>query len=128
MSLPILLVTDRLALEGMRTVDTVLFDKTGTLTRGEPELSHIESAPGSGLDAATVLGLAAAAESESEHPLAGAIRRRAAADGVRILYGGSVTGDNARAIMAVPDVDGALVGGAGLTAAKFVPIIEAAVG
>ncbi|WP_028965224.1 triose-phosphate isomerase [Sphingomonas phyllosphaerae] len=52
----------------------------------------------------------------------------AAADGVRILYGGSVTGDNARAIMAVPDVDGALVGGASLTAAKFVPIIEAAVG
>ncbi|HWK36124.1 triose-phosphate isomerase [Sphingomonas sp.] len=48
------------------------------------------------------------------------------ADGVRILYGGSVTGDNAAAIFAVPDVDGALVGGASLTAAKFVPIIEAA--
>ncbi|WP_345425484.1 HAD-IC family P-type ATPase, partial [Actinomycetospora chlora] len=31
-----ILVTDRLALEGMRTVDTVVFDKTGTLTRGEP--------------------------------------------------------------------------------------------
>ncbi len=49
-----------------------------------------------------------------------------AADGIRILYGGSVTGDNARAIMATPDVDGALVGGASLTAAKFVPIIEGA--
>ncbi|MHC9417442.1 triose-phosphate isomerase [Sphingomonas citri] len=49
-----------------------------------------------------------------------------AASGVRILYGGSVTGDNARAIMATPDVDGALVGGASLTAAKFVPIIAAA--
>ncbi|WP_082449543.1 triose-phosphate isomerase [Sphingomonas sp. Leaf231] len=49
-----------------------------------------------------------------------------AADGVRILYGGSVTGDNARAIMGVADVDGALVGGASLTAAKFVPIIEGA--
>lgn len=49
-----------------------------------------------------------------------------AAGGVRILYGGSVTGDNARAIMATPDVDGALVGGASLTAAKFVPIITAA--
>ena len=49
-----------------------------------------------------------------------------AADGIRILYGGSVTGENARAIMATPDVDGALVGGASLTAAKFVPIIESA--
>ncbi len=50
----------------------------------------------------------------------------AGADAVRILYGGSVTGDNARSIMALPDVDGALVGGASLTAAKFVPIIEGA--
>lgn len=48
-----------------------------------------------------------------------------AAQGVRVLYGGSVTGDNAASILAVPDVDGALVGGASLTAAKFVPIIEA---
>ncbi|WP_298092928.1 triose-phosphate isomerase [uncultured Sphingomonas sp.] len=51
-----------------------------------------------------------------------------AADGVRILYGGSVTGENAATILAVEDVDGALVGGASLTAAKFVPIIEAAAG
>jgi triosephosphate isomerase len=49
-----------------------------------------------------------------------------AADGVRILYGGSVTGDNAATILACENVDGALVGGASLTAAKFVPIIEAA--
>ena len=49
-----------------------------------------------------------------------------AAAGVRILYGGSVTGANAAAILGAPDVDGALVGGASLTAAKFVPIIEAA--
>lgn len=48
------------------------------------------------------------------------------ADGVRILYGGSVTGDNAATILAVENVDGALVGGASLTAAKFVPIITAA--
>jgi len=48
------------------------------------------------------------------------------AAGVRILYGGSVTGANAATILAVDNVDGALVGGASLTAAKFVPIIEAA--
>ena len=46
--------------------------------------------------------------------------------GVRILYGGSVKADNAAELFAIPDVDGALVGGASLTAALFVPIIEAA--
>ena len=51
-----------------------------------------------------------------------------AAAGVRILYGGSVTGSNAAAILATANVDGALVGGASLTADKFVPIIEAAAG
>ena len=48
------------------------------------------------------------------------------ADAMRILYGGSVTPDNAAMLLATKDVDGALVGGASLTAAKFVPIIEAA--
>ena len=45
---------------------------------------------------------------------------------VRILYGGSVKASNAAELMAVADVDGALVGGASLTAALFVPIIEGA--
>jgi triosephosphate isomerase len=48
------------------------------------------------------------------------------ADGVRILYGGSVNAGNAAELLAVPDVDGALVGGASLAASAFVPIIEAA--
>jgi triosephosphate isomerase len=47
---------------------------------------------------------------------------------LRILYGGSVKASNAAELFAVPDVDGALVGGASLTAADFVPIIEAAAG
>ena len=51
-----------------------------------------------------------------------------AADGMRILYGGSVNAGNAAAILALEDVDGGLVGGASLTAEKFVPIIEAATG
>ncbi|MEJ6398642.1 triose-phosphate isomerase [Yoonia sp. 208BN28-4] len=44
---------------------------------------------------------------------------------VRILYGGSVKGSNATEIFAVPDVDGALVGGASLKADDFSPIIAA---
>jgi len=46
------------------------------------------------------------------------------ADGVRVLYGGSVKPDNVAAIMAQPDVDGALVGGASLDAADFAAIVR----
>jgi triosephosphate isomerase len=45
---------------------------------------------------------------------------------LRILYGGSVNAANATGLFAVDNVDGALVGGASLTATQFVPIIEAA--
>lgn len=48
------------------------------------------------------------------------------AQAVRILYGGSVKADNAKAILSVQNVDGALVGGASLTVEAFEPIIEAA--
>ncbi|MCH6230154.1 cadmium-translocating P-type ATPase [Microbacterium sp. CFH 31415] len=65
------LIKDRLALESMRTVDSVLFDKTGTLTKGAPAVTAIE--PADGHDADRVLALAAAAETDSEHPLARAI-------------------------------------------------------
>ena len=56
-----------------------------------------------------------------------ALLARFGADGgnFRILYGGSVKPDNAAEIFAVPDVDGALVGGASLKAADFSPIIAA---
>jgi triosephosphate isomerase (TIM) len=47
---------------------------------------------------------------------------------VRILYGGSVNASNAPEIFAVDNVDGALVGGASITADKFLPIVEAAAG
>ncbi|MEG8223124.1 triose-phosphate isomerase [Sphingomonas sp. HH69] len=50
------------------------------------------------------------------------------AQGMRILYGGSMNGDNAAELMAIADVDGGLVGGASLTAEKFAPIIKAADG
>ena len=48
------------------------------------------------------------------------------AEDMRLLYGGSVNGDNAAELLDAGDVDGALVGGASLTAAKFVPIVVAA--
>lgn len=65
------LIKDRLALESMRTVDAVLFDKTGTLTKGEPTVTAIETVDGRSEE--DVLTVAAAAETDSEHPLARAI-------------------------------------------------------
>jgi triosephosphate isomerase (TIM) len=52
--------------------------------------------------------------------------RGASADDVRILYGGSVKPGNAEELLALPDVDGALVGGAALDAEDFAAIVEAA--
>ena len=66
-----ILVKNRLALERMRTVDTVLFDKTGTLTKGNHAV--VDYVAADGLDRDHVLALAAAVESDSEHPVARAI-------------------------------------------------------
>ena len=52
--------------------------------------------------------------------------RGAAADKVRILYGGSVKPANAAELLSLPDVDGALVGGASLDAEDFAAIVDAA--
>jgi len=49
----------------------------------------------------------------------------AAGGAIRLLYGGSVKPANAAGIFAIPDVDGALVGGASLCAAEFSPIVRA---
>ena len=76
------LVKDRLALESMRTVDVVLFDKTGTLTKGEPAVITVEPTDGRAAD--EVLALAAAAETDSEHPLARAIVGSARTEGLDI--------------------------------------------
>ncbi len=73
-----ILVTDRLALERMRTVDAVLFDKTGTLTKGEPQVTGVATVDG---DEDGLLRLAAGVEADSEHPLARAIVAAAGARG-----------------------------------------------
>ena len=59
------------ALEMVRRIDTVVLDKTGTITRGKPELTSATVLNGSSEN--EILRLAAAAESQSEHPLALAI-------------------------------------------------------
>jgi len=57
-----------------------------------------------------------------------ASRRPAAAESVRILYGGSVNAENAAELFSMPDIDGGLVGGASLDAVRFIAICRAAAG
>jgi len=52
------------------------------------------------------------------------VHGQAVADGLRILYGGSVKPDNVKGLMALPDVDGALVGGASLKADSFLQLVH----
>jgi triosephosphate isomerase len=64
---------------------------------------------------------------EAHSFLRGQIRARfgeEAAQACRILYGGSVKPDNIKGLMAQPDLDGALVGGASLDAASFAAIVN----
>ena len=49
-----------------------------------------------------------------------------AATQIRVLYGGSMNADNAAALLAQPDIDGGLIGGASLDARSFAAIVEAA--
>ncbi|BDZ59614.1 heavy metal translocating P-type ATPase [Barrientosiimonas endolithica] len=72
-----ILVKSRLEMESMRTVDTVIFDKTGTLTKGRPAVTAVSPTAESGLDEEQLLAYSAAAEADSEHPLARAIVRAA---------------------------------------------------
>jgi P-type Cu2+ transporter len=70
-----ILVKDRLALEAMRSIDTVLFDKTGTLTMGAHRVADLAVTGNVAHD--ELLRLAGAVEADSEHPLARAIHAHA---------------------------------------------------
>lgn len=103
------LIKDRLALESMRTVDAVLFDKTGTLTKGEPTVTAID--PVGGRDKEDVLALAAAAEADSEHPLARAITGAAQARSVAVPNATDFSSSPAVGVKATVDGEVIEVGG-----------------
>jgi Cu2+-exporting ATPase len=77
-----LLIRDRAAFEQAREVDAIVFDKTGTLTEGRFGVSEVVALGDSGED--EVLGLAAALEGQSEHPIARGIQEGADERGLSI--------------------------------------------
>jgi Cu2+-exporting ATPase len=99
------LVKDRLALESMRTVGAVLFDKTGTLTKGEPTVTAVATTDGRREE--DVLALAAAAESDSEHPLARAIVEAARRRDLKIPASSDFSSSPAVGVTATVRVGGA---------------------
>jgi len=78
-----LLIRNRTAFENARKISVVLFDKTGTLTHGEFGLTRFESLT-ENLDNKEMLGLAASVESQSEHPIAAGILRKAKEMGLKL--------------------------------------------
>jgi Cu2+-exporting ATPase len=72
------LFKNAIALETSARIQAVVMDKTGTLTKGEPEVTDVIA---EGMAETELLGLAAAVERSSEHPLAEAVVHRAEADG-----------------------------------------------
>jgi Cu2+-exporting ATPase len=105
-----ILVKDRLALERMRTIDTVLFDKTGTLTEGNHIVTDIATASPD-ISEDDVLRLAAAAEADSEHPLARAIVLAAEERGVARTKAEQFEAIAGRGVAAVVDGARIAVGG-----------------
>ncbi|MER6078087.1 heavy metal translocating P-type ATPase [Streptomyces sp. NPDC001833] len=94
------LVKSAVVMERLGEVDTVALDKTGTLTEGTPRVTDVRPLPGSGLDEAALLTLAAAAEHPSEHPLARAVVAAAREKGLALPAAegfGSTPGTGVRA-------------------------------
>lgn len=114
------LVKDRLAMEATRTVDSVLFDKTGTLTKGQPTVTAVETATGSNLAPDEVLRLAAAAEADSEHPLARAIVRAAEKKGLSLPPSSDFASHPAEGVTAIVEGKTVHVGGPALLAREGV--------
>lgn len=106
------LIKDRMALERMRTIDVVLFDKTGTLTKGEPALTDVAAVPALSTD--ELLALAAAVESDSEHPVARAIIAAASKTETPALAATAFQSMTGRGVQATIDGATVAVGGPAL--------------
>ncbi len=108
------LIKNRMALERMRTIDVVLFDKTGTLTKGEPGVTGVVATDG--ITTNELLALAAAVESDSEHPVARAIIAAAKKTGMPAVTASNFQSLTGRGVQASVGGASAAVGGPALLA------------
>lgn len=120
------LIRDGAAVQTLDRADTLVFDKTGTLTRGAPRVVETfvadGAAEGPGDEAeARVLGLAAAVEDASEHPLARAVVDEARRRGIPFSRAGGVEARVGMGIVGVVDGQRVVVGSARLLREEGVP-------
>jgi len=101
------LIKDAGVLEHAGSIRTVLLDKTGTLTQGRPSLTDFRALDG---DEGSLLGIVAAAEAKSEHPVAVAIVRGAQDRGVSVPKAEGFEAIEGRGIQAIVDSKTVLIG------------------
>jgi Cu2+-exporting ATPase len=116
-----LLIRQRMALEAARNIDVVLFDKTGTLTKGEQGVVDIVTSG----NKQEVLAMAAAVETDSEHPIARAIVTSAKEKGFRISQASNFSALAGRGAKATVAGNTIYVGGPRLIEELHVTISEA---
>ncbi|NRB36443.1 MAG: triose-phosphate isomerase [Rhodobacteraceae bacterium] len=123
---PVVCVGETLAQrEAGKTLAVVTDQLTGSLPDDTPGLTVVAYEPVWAIGTGKVPTLDQIAEVHTALRKALTDRFGTTGDEMRLLYGGSVKPGNAAEIFSVPDVDGALVGGASLTAQDFSPIIAA---
>ena len=124
---PILCIGERLEENEAGLTEKVVTEQLRSALAGIDHLSGIVIA----YEPIWAIGTGKAATGEQANQTIGLIRRNVsglygeeAAQDLRILYGGSVTADNATEFMRQPEIDGALVGGASLEADQFLSIVR----
>jgi Cu+-exporting ATPase len=117
-----ILVRDARALELAHKITTLIVDKTGTLTEGKPTVTDV--LPSAGISENSLLATAAALEQGSQHPLAEAILRHAAAQGVAIRTISDFTTIAGKGVSATIDGEQIYLGSLNFLAASHIPLIE----
>jgi Cd2+/Zn2+-exporting ATPase len=103
-----ILVKGGVHLENLATIKAIAFDKTGTLTIGHPEVTDVVPLPG--VTQQQLLAIAAAVESRSQHPLAQAVVRRAAQDGLDLPRAGDLVSITAKGVRSEVEGEPVLIG------------------
>ena len=101
------LVKSAVVMEQLARTTRVAFDKTGTLTQGSPRVAEVRVLPHTGIDGDELLGWAAAAENQSEHPLARAVVTAARDAGLPVGHAEQFVSKPGRGVRAI--VDGRVV-------------------